>query len=142
MTVTLIDPAFLRTLKGQLDTLNTQVKAQLKGIGQNNLAGATWTIPAIGGDFGTQIEAGGVTFDAATDLQAALNAFGGSLQEKLQAFSKTLTDMSQEITDTLAKWTNNENLNTELASELITQFQGAISDMDSGSGSTTRPVNS
>src|ERR1700722_903930 len=111
--VTQINADYLNTLKNQLGDLQTQVESRLKGIGQSSFPGTTLTIGPVDNLLGSNIEAGGANFDAATALTAALNSMGGSVHDQLTWLNKVLTDMINEITDTVAKFSANEALNTE-----------------------------
>jgi hypothetical protein len=123
--VTQIDTTYLNGLKGQLQTALTDVQTQLKGIGSSP---AGWVNPI---DQNFSVLPGPTSFNAGAALNTALKTMGGSIHDQLTWLQKVLTDMINEITTTVNSFSNSESLNTESVNQLITDFQGAINDMNS-----------
>jgi len=131
--VTQIDATYLNGLKGQLQSVLTDVQTQLKGIGSSP---AGWVSPL---DQNFSVLPGPTSFNAGAALNAALKAMGGSVHDQLTWLQKTLTDMISEITTTVNSFGNTESLNTESVDQLITDFQGVINDMNSPPGGNGTP---
>jgi hypothetical protein len=135
--VTQINKDYLNQLKGQLSEILSQVDQELTGIGAYNAPGSTgWLKPV---DNTLSVSAGGSSFNAGSELNAALKTMGGSVNDQLTWLKKVLTDMINEITTTVDSMSNTETLNTETVDQLINDFQSTINDMNnppgSGSGS-------
>jgi hypothetical protein len=133
---TQIDATYLNGLKGQLQTLLTDVQNQLKGIG-NSPDG--WVSPV---DQNLKVLPGATSFNAGAALNTALQAMGGSIHDQLTWLQKTLTDMINEITTTVNSFSNTESLNTETVDQLISDFQGTINDFNNPPGSSGPPASS
>jgi len=131
--VTQIDTTYLNGLKGQLQTVLGDVKTQLKGVGSSP---AGWVYP-VDGNF--NVLDGAKTFDAGAQLNTALKAMGGSVHDQLTWLQKVLTDMINEITNTVDSFNGTESINTESVSQLITDFQNTINEMNSPPGGSTAP---
>ena len=135
--VTQIDANYLNGLKGQLQTILTDVQNQLRGIGASTDPNTTsWLGPV---DQNLSVQGGAKSFNAATALNTALNAMGGSVNEQLTWLQKVLTDMINEITTTVNSFSGTESLNNEAVSQLLTDFGNTINDMNNppgGSGSS------
>ncbi|SRR5260370_34275452 len=131
---TQINADYLNGLKGQLQTVLGDVKTQLKGVGSSP---AGWVNPV---DQNFSVLDGPNGFNAGAQLNAALKAMGGSVNQQLTWLQKVLTDMINEITNTVNSFKNAESLNTETVDQLITDFQNTIKDVNNppssaGSGS-------
>src|SRR5260221_182627 len=131
--VTQINADYLNGLKGQLQTVLTNVENQLKGIGNS----ADGNILPV--DQNLKVEAGLTTFNAGVALNTALQAMGGSIHDQLTWLKKVLTDMINEITTTVNSFNNAESLNTETVDQLITDFQNTIGDLNNPPGSSGSP---
>lgn len=132
--VTQINKDYLNGLKGQLSQILTDVEKQLTGMGATSDPGTTgWLFP-IDGTF--SVAAGGSSFNAATALNTALKAFGGSVHDQLTWLKKVLTDMISEITTTVNAMGNTEDLNTQSVDQLIHDFQSTINGMNNPPGGT------
>jgi hypothetical protein len=135
--VTQIDANYLNGLKGQLQTILTDVQNQLRGIGASTDPNTTsWLGPV---DQNLSVQGGTSSFNAATALNTALKAMGGSVNEQLTWLQKVLTDMINEITTTVNSFSGTESLNNEAVSQLLTDFGNTINDMNNppgGSGSS------
>ena len=134
--VTQIDANYLNGLKGQLETVLTDVQNQLKGVG-NTPDG--W-VSAIDQNF--SVLPGPSSFNAGAALNTALNALGGSIHDQLTWLEKVLTDMINEITTTVNSFSGTESLNTETVDQLISDFENTINDINNppnGSGSGNSP---
>jgi hypothetical protein len=138
--VTQINKDYLNNLKNRLSDLLTDVENQLKGVGASSAPGTTTYIQPV--DQTLTVNAGGntgVPFNAATALNKALGAMGGSVHDQLTWLHKTLTDMIGEITTTVNSFSGTESLNNESVAQLISDFQNTIGDFNNppgGSGST------
>lgn len=132
--VTQINKDYLNGLKSQLSQILTDVEKQLTGAGSTSDPGTTgWLFPI---DSTFSVSAGGSNFNAATALNNALKAFGGSVHDQLTWLKKVLTDMISEITTTVDSMGNTEDLNTQSVDQLINDFQSTINDMNNPPGST------
>ena len=138
--VTEIDTDYLNGLQVQLQTVLTDVKNQLNGIGASsdpNVSG--WLGPV---DQTLSVVAGGSSFNAGTVLNTALKNMGGSVHDQLTWLDKVLTDMINEITTTVHSFSGTESLNNDTVENLMSDFQGTIDDMNNppgGSSSSSTP---
>lgn len=134
--VTQIDATYLNTLKGQLETVLGDVKNQLKGVGSSP---AGWVYPV---DQNFSVLDGPNGFNAGAQLNTALKAMGGSVHDQLTWLQKVLTDMINEITNTVNSFSNAESINTESVDQLITDFQNTIKDVNNPPSSAGTPSGS
>jgi hypothetical protein len=136
--VTHISKSYLLGLATQLGTLKQQVQDQISGLGpayETTMTGGP--LQAISDSL--SVKAGAPPFAMAATLNQDLKAMGGSVNSQLTWLKKILTDMIQELTTTADKMSNTEDLNSEQAAALITDFQGVLSDVSAGPSSTTTP---
>jgi hypothetical protein len=137
--VTQIDTTYLTNFQKQLQTILTSVQTQLTGTGASSDPNATgWLGPV---DQNLTVQAGATTFNAATDLNNALKAMGGSVHTQLTWLQKVLTDMISEISTTIQSFSGTESLNKDTVDQLISDFQNTVSDMNNPSGGNS-PNNS
>jgi hypothetical protein len=126
--VTQIDAKYLNTLKAQLSDLESQVKAQIRGIGPSSSSETTNYINPVNE---LTLLAGPPGFDAGAAITNALKTVGGSVYDQLQWLDKVLNDMIEEITTTVNSFHGAESLNDDAVNTLINEFQGTIGDMGS-----------
>ncbi len=137
--VTQIDTTYLTGFQKQLQTILTSVQNQLKGAGASSDPNVTgWLGPV---DQNLTVQAGATTFNAATDLNNALKAMGGSVHTQLTWLQKVLTDMISEINTTIQSFSGTESLNNDTVEQLISDFENTVSDMNNPSGGNS-PNNS
>jgi hypothetical protein len=134
--VTQIDATYLNTLKGQLQTVLGDVNNQLKGVGSSP---AGWVNPV---DQNFSVLDGPDGFNAGAQLNTALKAMGGSVNQQLTWLQKVLTDMINEITNTVNSFSGTESINTESVDQLITDFQSTIKDVNNPPSSAGTPSGS
>jgi hypothetical protein len=145
--VTQINADYLKKLQGNLQDLLGQVNDQLEGLGTKGATGATTGyIPPVTSSL--TVAAGASTFDAGAAINKALQSMGGSVSAQLTWLKNVLTDMISEITTTVNSFSGTESLNNESVTQLMTDFQKTINDINSpassgtstpGSGTTTPP---
>jgi hypothetical protein len=138
--VTQINETYLKQLQSQLDTILSDVEGQLRGIGATTDTSTTGYLSAVTSDL--SVMAGGGTgtsgtFAAATELNSALSAMGGSVNDQLTWLKQVLTDMITEIGTTIDSFTSTESLNSETVEQLMTDFQDTITDMSNPPGGTS-----
>jgi hypothetical protein len=139
-SVTQIDTTYLQGLQGQLQTILGEVEDQLRGIGASSDPNVTgWLGPV---DQNLTVQAGPTTFNAGAALIAALKAMGGSVNEQLTWLKKVLNDMINEITTTIQSFSGTESLNNDTVTQLISDFQSTIDDMNSPPGGSPPPSGS
>ncbi len=134
--VTQIDTNYLNTLKAQLEEVDGQVEAQLKGIGPSSSSETTNYINPVND---LTLLAGGPGFDAGAAIANALKTAGGSVYDQLQWLDKVLKDMIIEITNTINSLHGTESLNNDAVDTLMTEFQNTINDMGSPGSSSPNP---
>ena len=137
--VTEIDADYLNGLQDELQTVLTNVKNQLNGIGASsdpNVSG--WLGPV---DQTLSVVAGGSSFNAGTVLNTALKNMGGSVHDQLTWLEKVLTDMINEITTTVHSFSGTESLNNDTVEQLMSDFQGTIDDMNAPPGGSSSSTN-
>jgi hypothetical protein len=133
--VTQIDTDYLNQLKAQLEEIDSQVEAQLRGIGPSSNPATTNYINPVND---LNLLAGPAGF-AGTALANALKSAGNSVYDQLQWLDKVLKEMSDEITSTISTLNGTESLNNDAVDTLITDFQNTINDMNNPGGSSTNP---
>jgi hypothetical protein len=131
--VTQIDTDYLNTLKAQLEQLDSQVEAQIKGIGPSSDPATTNYINPVNE---LTLLAGPAGFDAGTAIANALKTAGGSVYDQLEWLDKVLKDMISEITTTVSSFNGTESLNNDAVDTLMTDFQNTINDMSNPPGSS------
>jgi hypothetical protein len=131
--VTQIDTDYLNTLKAQLEQLDSQVEAQIKGIGPSSDPATTNYINPVND---LTLLAGPAGFDAGTAIANALKTAGGSVYDQLEWLDKVLKDMISEITTTVSSFNGTESLNNDAVDTLMTDFQNTINDMSNPPGSS------
>jgi len=140
--VTQINADYLKKLQGELQDLLDQVNTQLKGLGTKGASSATTPfISAVTSSI--QVAAGGASFDAAQQINTALQTMGGSVNDQLNWLKNLLTDMISDITTTMSSFSGTESLNNESVSTLESDFQKTINQLNqpAGSGTTNTPSN-
>jgi hypothetical protein len=130
---TQINADYLNGLKGQLQTVLDNVNTQLKGVGSSP---AGWVNPV---DQNFSVLDGPNGFNAGAQLNAALKKMGGSVNQQLTWLQKVLTDMINEITNTVNSFKGTESLNTESVNQLLTDFQSTIKDVNNPPSSAGTP---
>jgi hypothetical protein len=133
--VTQIDANYLNQLKAQLQTVLTDVEHQLNGIGASPDPNTTGSVGAV--DSTLSVLAGASGFAAGVSLNNALKALGGSIHDQLVWLKKVLTDMTNEIDNTVASFGANEALNNEAVDQLLTDFQNTIGDLNNPPGGSS-----
>jgi hypothetical protein len=138
--VTQINADYLKKLQGELSDLLDQVNTQLKGLGTKGASSATTPfIKAVTSSI--QVAAGGSSFNAAQEINSALQSMGGSVNDQLNWLKNVLTDMISDITTTMNSFSGTESLNNESVSTLEKDFQKTINQLNqpASSGSTNNP---
>jgi hypothetical protein len=141
--VTQIDTDYLNTLKTQLEQLESEVKAQIKGIGPSNDPATTNYINPVND---LTLLAGPSAFDAGTAIANAVKTAGGSVYDQLEWLDKVLNDMIEEITTTVNAFHGTESLNNDAVDTLLSDFPNTINDLNSPANSSpsnpnTTPAN-
>lgn len=137
--VTQIDTTYLNKLKGQIDLLESEVEAELKGVGPSNSPNTTNFINPLNDLI---LLAGRPGFNVGVAISNAMQNAGNSVYSQLQWLSKVRKDMSLEITATVNLLNGTENLNNDAVDKLIKDFQSTISDMNNPpSGSNPNTLN-
>ena len=135
--VTQINADYLNTLKAQLGELESQVKAQIRGIGPNSSSETTNYVNPVND---LTLLAGPPGFDAGAAITSALKTAGGSVYDQLEWLDKVLNDMIEEITTTVNSFHGAESLNDDAVNTLMTEFTTTIGDMGSpGTPSSPNP---
>ena len=134
--VTQIDTDYLNKLKAQIDLLDSEVEAQLTGIGPSSSPNTTNYINPVND---LTLLAGPPGFDAGVAISNALKTAGGSVYSQLQWLDKVLKDMSQEITTTVQSLKGTESLNNDAVDKLMSDFQNTINDMNNPPGGSGNP---
>ena len=135
--VTQIDTDYLNKLKAQLEELQSQVEAQIRGIGPSGSPETTNYINPVNN---LTLIAGPPGFNAGVAISNALKTTGGSVYNQLQWLDKVLKDMSEEITTTVKALNGTESLNNDAVDKLMSDFQNTINDMN-GSPNPNTPGN-
>ncbi len=130
--VTQIDTTYLNKLKAQLEGLDNQVEAQIRGIGPSHDSSTTNYINPVNN---LTLLAGPAGFKAGAAISTALKNAGGSVYDQLRWLDKVLKAMIEEITHTVNSLHGTESLNNDAVDTLTSDFQNTISDMGSGAGS-------
>jgi hypothetical protein len=123
---------YLSQLKTQIDELDSQVEAQLRGVGPSSNSGTTNYINPVND---LTLLAGPGGFEAGVAISTALKNAGSSVYDQLQWLDNILKEMSQEITTTISTLKGTESLNNEAVDTLVTDFQNTINDMSTPAGS-------
>jgi hypothetical protein len=132
--VTQIDTDYLNKLKNQIDQLDSEVEAQLRGIGPSSSPNTTNYINPVNN---LTLLAGPPGFDAGVAISNALKTAGGSVYSQLQWLDKVLKDMSQEITTTVQSLKGTESLNNDAVDKLMSDFEHTITDMNNPPGGSS-----
>src|ERR1700761_1815017 len=133
--VTQVDANYLTSFQKQLQTILTNVQNQLKGTETSSDPNTTGWLGTV--DQTLTVQAGATTFNAATDLNNALKAMGGSVHTQLTWLQKVLTDMISEITTTIQSFSGAESINNDTVEQLISDFENTVSDMSNPSGGSS-----
>jgi hypothetical protein len=139
--VTNINTAYLTNLRKTLDQVLDEVNTQLQGFGSVSSPLTTGFIEPVNGSL--QVQAGLISssaingFDAAGDLNTALQNMGGSVSDQLTWLKGVLQEMISEIGNTITSFGQNGELNNESVSQLESDFEQTINSMQQGpSGSS------
>jgi hypothetical protein len=136
--VTQINTDYLNKLQSNLSDLLDEVNDQLNGLGTKGATAAT--LPDIYPvTSALQVAAGASAFDAGAALNAALKSMGNSVNEQLTWLKKVLTDMIADITTTVNSFSGTESLNNETVTQLESDFQKTIGDLNTPAGSASNP---
>jgi hypothetical protein len=132
-----INQQYLFALRDQLETMLTDVTNQANGaISTGSYSGVlpvvdqNLNIIAPGGSGGSNS-----TFQIAADLNIQISKMGGSVAQVVTYLQNVFTDMIQEIETTANAMNSTETLNAESASQLMTDLQQTITDINAGPGS-------
>jgi hypothetical protein len=144
-----INKAYLLNLKSQLQSVLDDVNAQLRGVGNPSKTelntsptlGTTLNIPAVDGTLqvlagvmGSSSQAG---FDAAQQLNTALESMGSSVHNQLTWLQEVLMAMESDIDLTVQSFSKTESLNAESVTQLQTDFSNTLSLIQQGPQSSS-----
>ncbi len=132
---TQIDTTYLQGLQNQLQTILTDVKDQLRGVGASPNPSVHGWLETV--DQTLNVQGGGSSFNAGAALNTALKNMGGSVHDQLTWLEKVLNDMINEITTTIQSFSGTESLNNDAVSQLISDFQNTINDMNNPPGGSS-----
>jgi hypothetical protein len=139
--ITSINIPYLTKLRTTLSQVLDEVNFQLQGFGSVNSSWTTGFIEPVNGNL--QVQAGLISssavngFDAAGDLNTALQNMGGSVNDQLTWLKGVLQKMISEVGNTITSISTNEELNSESVSQLESDFQQTISSMQQGPGGSS-----
>jgi hypothetical protein len=133
--VTQINADYLGGLRTTLQSVLDEVTDQVLGIGPSNDPDTTGWIKPVDGTL--TVEGGSSAFGAIADLNTALQQMGGSVHDQLVWLQTVLRQMISEITSTIQSFGENEALNSESVSQLMTDFQQTTGTLQQGPSSGT-----